>query len=129
MGEARSSGWRGGEHSAHLDFDAYRDAVLARDAERGLAFYAPDAEWIEYRHQDPPCTPNIMRGRAAIGAFLRRIATTPIRLSIDNEVIDDHRAAYTLTVIRPDGGRITENVILSHGDGYITHQLDVEAWD
>ena len=34
--------------------------------------------------------------------------------------------AYTLTVLRPDGSRIVENVILTHEDGLIAI---VEAWD
>lgn len=112
-----------------FDFTAYRAALLALDAERWVAFYAPGAEWREYRHTDPPRAPHVMRGTEQIGEFLRGIAGSDLRLSLDNEVVDSRRAAYTLTVVRPDGSRIVENVILTHEDGLIAHQIDVEAWD
>jgi len=112
-----------------FDFAAYRDAVLQLDAERWLEFYAPDAEWWEYRHANPPRAPNVMRGSDEIGQFLRGISGSGIRLALDNEVVAEPRVAYTLTVSLPDGRRIIENVILSHRDARIIHQIDVEAWD
>ena len=101
----------------------------ARDAERWAAYYAPDAEWREYRHADPPRAPHVMRGRDEIGSFVRGVAAAKIELRLDNEVVDDRRAAFTLTVTRADGGRIIENVIIEHRDGLVTRQTDVEAWD
>jgi ketosteroid isomerase-like protein len=112
-----------------FDFTGYRDAVAALDVERWLAFYAPDAEWREYRQANPPRAPHLMRGAEEIGAFLCQIAASELRLTIDNELVDARRAAYTLTVTLADGSRIIENVILAHRDGLITDQIDVEAWD
>ena len=48
---------------------------------------------------------------------------------ISNEVLDDERAAFTLTATRPDGRMIVENAILDHRDGLIVRQHEVEAWD
>jgi len=48
--------------TAAFDYDAYRAAFEAKDVARWLAFYAEDAEWVEYRHSDPPRAPNVMRG-------------------------------------------------------------------
>ena len=35
-----------------FDLDGFRAAFEARDVERGTAFYADDAEWVEYRHAE-----------------------------------------------------------------------------
>jgi ketosteroid isomerase-like protein len=112
-----------------FDFAAFRAAFEARDAARWLAFYAPDAEWLEYRASNPPRAPNVMRGRDEIGAFLRGVAASPVEITIENEVIDGRRAAFTIIVEREDGRRIVENIIIDHRDGLVVRQIDVEAWD
>ena len=114
---------------AAFDFPAFREALLARDVERWLSFYSPHAEWLEYRHADPPRSPNVMRGREQIGTFLRGVARSPITMAIENEVVDETGAAFTLTVSFDDGRRIIENVIVEHRGGLIVRQIDVEAWD
>ncbi len=40
-----------------FDFAGFRAAVEALDAERWLAFFADDAEWVEYRNTAPPSSP------------------------------------------------------------------------
>jgi len=112
-----------------FDFKGFRDAFLNRDAERWLAYYSPHVEWWEYRHNDPPSAPNVMRGLGEVGAFLHGVAASPIAMEIENEVVDDSGAAFTLTVSFDDGRRIVENVIVTHREGKVTRQIDVEAWD
>ncbi len=114
---------------ATFDFDSFRTALEARDVARWLPFYADDAEWLEYRHDSPPRSPNVMRGRAAIGRFIEEVAASRIELAVSNEVLGESRAAFTITVVRADGRRIIENVIIDHRDGRIVRQLEVEAWD
>ena len=114
---------------AAFDFDSFRAALEARDVARWLPFYADDAEWLEYRHGNPPRAPDVTRGRAAIGRYIEEIAASRIALAISNEVLGEHRAAFTITVLRADGRRIIENVIVDHRDGRIVRQLEVEAWD
>lgn len=111
-----------------FDFDAYRTAVTGRDADRWASFYADDATWTEYRQADPPRAPHVMRG-PQIPAFIRAVARQPLDLSFANEVIGDERAAYTLIVGLGGGKRIIENVIITHRDGRIVEQTEVEAWD
>ena len=110
-------------------YTAYRAAFEAKDVSRWLAFYADDAEWIEYRHTDPPRAPNIMRGRAEIGAFLERVAAAPLTLALDSEVLGPDRIAFACTVTFSDGKRIIEHVIAHVRDGLIVRHVDVEAWD
>jgi hypothetical protein len=44
-------------------FDAYQDAVEQLDTEHWMSFYADGAEWLEFRHSDPPRSPNHARER------------------------------------------------------------------
>jgi ketosteroid isomerase-like protein len=113
-----------------FDFDAYRAAFEARDVPAWLAFYADDAEWIEYRHTDPPRAPNVMRGRAEIEAFLERVAAARLTIELSDEVVGAERIAFACTVTFDDSGdRIIEHVIADLHDGRIVRHVDVEAWD
>ena len=114
---------------AAFDFDAYRSAFESKDVGRWLAFYSDDAEWIEYRHSDPPRAPNVMRGSSEIGAFLERVAAMPIDLQLSREVLGEERIAFACTVDLGDGKRIVEHVIADVRDGRIVLHVDVEAWD
>lgn len=112
-----------------FDLAGYREAALAMDARRWIAYFAEDATWTEYRPSAPPRDPHVMRGREEIGDFLREVCADDLRLEFGNEVLDERRAAYTLTCVLPDGRRIVENTILEHRDGLIVWLDEVEAWD
>ena len=109
-----------------FDFASYRAAVEGRDVERWLAFFADDAEWVEYRHK--ASSPRVLRGDE-IARYLDYVTRTDTELAISNEVLGDDRAAFTLTATRPDGRLIVENTILDVRDGLIVRQHEVEAWD
>ncbi len=112
-----------------FDLARYRAAVEAKDARRWGAFFHEDAEWLQYRHADPPARPNRLQGRAAITAFLERVAAAPISLALEAAIVADDAAAYRLWVDLGDGRRIVEHVMLELRDGRISRQIDVEAWD
>jgi ketosteroid isomerase-like protein len=112
-----------------FDFDGFRKAYEAKDASAWLGYFAEDAEWIEYRHDDPPTRPNRMQGRAAIGDFIGKVVSWPIALTIEDPVIEGDRIAFRAWVDRPDGKRIIEHVMLETREGLIQRQIDVEAWD
>jgi uncharacterized protein len=112
-----------------FDFAAYKQAFEARDVERWIAFYADDAVWFEHRPGNPPSAPNVMRGRAAIHAFLEDVARSDIELTVHDEVPGRRRAAFAVTVAFPDGRRHLEHVILELRGGRIARHVDVEAWD
>ncbi len=95
-----------------FDFTAYKAAIEARDHEAWLGFFAHDAQWVEYRPENPPRSPNVMSGTDEIRAFLDRIAPVPAELRISHEVLGARRVAYRLTVtFAADGRQIVENVI------------------
>jgi hypothetical protein len=112
-----------------FDFDGYRVAFEAKDVARWLGYYADDAEWIEYRHTDPPRAPNVMSGRAQIGAFLARVAGLPLTIELSDEVIGEERIAFACIVTLDNGDRIIEHVIAHLRDGLIARHVEVEAWD
>jgi len=105
-------------------------AFQSQDVETWVTFYAPDAEWIEYRHTNPPNAPNRMVGQPAIKAFLGRFNASNISIVITDEILGPTRAAFCVTCTLPDGVRqIIEHVIIHYSNGRITRQVDVEAWD
>jgi ketosteroid isomerase-like protein len=114
---------------APFDFAGYRAAFEAKDVARWLEYYADDAEWIEYRHTDPPRSPNVMSGREQIAAFLERVAALPLTIELSDEVIGSERIAFACVVTLANGDRIIEHVIAHLRDGLIARHVDVEAWD
>ena len=113
-----------------FDFDAFKQAFLSQDVNKWVTFYAPDAEWIEYRHTNPPSAPNRMVGQSEIKAFLSRIKASNISIAITDEILGPTRAAFCVTCTLSDGvRRIIEHVIIHYSNGRITRQVDVEAWD
>ena len=54
---------------APFDFRAFKHAFETQDLEKWIGFYAADADWIEYRHNNPPHSPNRMVGREQIRDF------------------------------------------------------------
>lgn len=113
-----------------FDFDAYKQAFVSQDVDEWITFYAPDAEWMEYRHTDPPRAPHRMVGQPDIKAFLSRVKASNVSLAITDEILGPTRAAFCVTCTLPDGvRRIIEHVIIHYSNGKITRQVDVEAWD
>jgi len=112
-----------------FDLAAYKRAFEAKDVEAWIAFYAEDAEWIEYTPDAPPRAPVVMCGRAAIRSFLERVAADPVRLSISDEVIAGDRAAWMVVCELGAGRRAIENTVVTLRDGLIVRQVEVEAWD
>lgn len=113
-----------------FDFDGYKRAFLSQDVDEWITFYARDAEWIEYRHTNPPRAPNRMVGQSDIRAFLDRVKASNIAITITDEILGPTRAAFCVTCTLSDGvRRIIEHVIIHYSNGRITRQVDVEAWD
>ena len=112
-----------------FDFAAFRVAFGGGDAEAWAAFYAEDAEWIEYRYSAPPSAPHRMEGRDRIRVVLEQVIAAGLKAEL-SEVIDaPGRAAFRVDVELPDGRRIVEHTMIWTDGGTITRQVDVEAWD
>jgi hypothetical protein len=101
----------------------------APDPGAWAAFYADDAEWIEYRYSAPPGAPHRMEGRERIRAVLEQVIAAGLRVELSDEILADGRAAFRADVELPDGRRIVEHTMIWTAGGAITRQVDVEAWD
>jgi hypothetical protein len=113
-----------------FDYSAFKRAFETQDVDAWLAFYDDHAEWIEYRHNAPPKSPNVMRGKVEISAFLKRVKASNLILELSDEVLGPTRAAFRVNCTLPGNDRrIIENVIVQFKDGRIVQQVDVEAWD
>jgi ketosteroid isomerase-like protein len=115
--------------AATFDFPAFKGAFEAKDIEAWLAFFAPDAEWWEYRPDAPPRSPITMVGTEAIRAKLTYVAGADLKQVISDEVLSEERIAFAFWVTLLDGRHYIEHVILHLADGKIARQVDVEMWD
>ena len=58
--------------SRTFDFASFKEAFERRDLARWKAFYADDAEWIEYQPGHSSREPHRMRGKQQIATLLHR---------------------------------------------------------
>lgn len=112
-----------------FDFTSFKAAFERRDLARWAAFYADDAEWIEYQPSLSSREPRRMRGKRQIGDFLRWVCRADIDVHLSDEVVGDERAAFSVRSVFPDGREVFEHVIIYTSSGLVTRQVDVEAWD
>jgi ketosteroid isomerase-like protein len=112
-----------------FDVAAYRRAVEAKDVEAWLAFYADDAEWLEYQPGRPPANPRRYAGRDEIRAYLEYIRGEPEPLVVSDALTDGDRAWFALWMDLGEGRRFVEHCLLQLRDGLIVRHVDVEAWD
>ena len=112
-----------------FDFAAFRAAFGGDDPGAWAAFYAEDAEWVEYRYSAPPSAPHRMEGRERIRVVLEQVVTAGFKAELSDEILVPGRAAFRVDVELPDGRRVVEHSMIWTGGGSITRQVDVEAWD
>jgi ketosteroid isomerase-like protein len=94
------------ERTSGFDFPAFKDAFERKDAKRWAGFYAEDAEWIEYKPSALPSAPVRMVGRERIAKLLASLEESNIEISDFDEVLGRERAAFSVDVTLPDGGRV-----------------------
>jgi ketosteroid isomerase-like protein len=112
-----------------FDLAAFKRAVEAKDVDAWLAFYADDAEWLEYQPDRAVADPRRYAGRQEIRAYLEYIAGEPEPLEVSDELADGGRAAFAIWMTMKDGRRFGEHCILTLRDGLIVRHVDVEVWD
>jgi len=112
-----------------FDIAAYKRAVEAKDVEAWLAFYADDAEWLEYQPTRPLSSPRRHVGSAEIRAYLEFIAGEPEPLVVSDELASGDRAAFAIWMTFADGRAFGEHCIVTLRDGLIVRHVDIELWD
>jgi hypothetical protein len=112
-----------------LDFEILRRAIEGRDAEALVGLYADDAEVITVNRNSTPSSPNVLRGKEAIGSHLRDVCEREMTHRVENEVLGEGRVAFQEACEYPDGVRVLGAETLEVRDGKIVRQVSVEAWD
>ena len=111
-----------------FDLDRYRAACEARSTGDWLAFYAPDAEWIEYR-QSPLVLVSRVVGRSALAESLTELGRWPDLLALEEPEVDQDRIRFQ-AVSRPKGGRrMVDHVMLTIAGNQIRRQVSVVTFD
>ena len=111
-----------------FDIAAFKEAFEAVDTEAILGFYADDLEHVEIDAEAPPRSPRVS-GKDALGQAFAGIAQAGIKLSLDNALSSEERAAGTITCEFPGGGKLMSNTIFDIKGGKIVRQLDIQVTD
>ena len=112
-----------------FDFNGLRRAIEERDASKQLGFYADDAEVHLVDRDHPPGAARILRGGGEIRAWLEDVCARDMTHRVSNELVDDGRAAYTVSCRYPDGTKVLCAAMVDLADGRIVHQLGIQVWD
>lgn len=114
---------------------AFDLATFKRAVESGwdigalLPLYDEGAEYVTVDKNNPPSSPRVLKGGAAIGEYVKEAASHGVVSRIAQSVVSGDRAALTFHCRYPDGTRIVCNSMLELSDGRIIRQTDVQAWD
>ncbi|MBJ7332688.1 MAG: nuclear transport factor 2 family protein [Solirubrobacteraceae bacterium] len=112
-----------------FDLDRLTRAIESRDAETQLAAYADDAVVENVDAEHPPSNPVIVRGREAIGALLRDVASRDMQHEVSDAFVSGDRAALRVDCRYPEGARVVCLATLELRDGRIIRQRQVQSWD
>jgi hypothetical protein len=88
--------------AGRFDYAAFKSAFETRNIETWLSLFDENAEWIEYRHDAPSASPNRMRGKSEIGAFLARVKSRILRDLHPRGWTQDHRKRHRSPEARQD---------------------------
>ena len=113
-----------------FDLDAFTRAVESGwDIGALLPLYHEDAEYVTVDKKNPPSSPSVLRGRVAIGEYLKQAASHGVISHVELPVVSDERAAVAFNCRYPNGTRVLCHSTLELEDGLIVRQTDVQAWD
>jgi ketosteroid isomerase-like protein len=111
-----------------FDLDLLKHSFESWDLETLLDLYDDDVEQIEMDEVTPPATPR-RRTKDELRQIFENGCRAGVKISLDNPVAGDERAACTFTCAFDDGRRVVANSILDIRDGRIVRQFDVQARD
>ena len=112
-----------------FDIDTLRRAIEERDAEAQLALYAEDAEVTLVDRVAQPSAPRILRGRDEIRTWIEDVCGRDMTHRVKDVVQDDDGVAFTEACAYPDGTRVLCATVLQTGEGRVTRQVGIQAWD
>ena len=114
---------------SEFDVEGFLEAMRNKDADAWSDYYAPDAEWLEYRHHNPPHDPRRRDGNVRIHDFLREICADDRHLHVEDLLSGEDSVWFRRMIRLADGRMVIEHVHLRVAGGRITREIDVESWD
>src|SRR4051812_1573918 len=112
------------------DLSTLAAAIEARDAGGQLAAYAPGATITIVDALHGPSAPLVLGDRDAIDVHLRDVCARDMTHDVVALVSGDGAAAFHVACRYADGTRVLCSALVElDGDGRITRQTIVQAWD
>lgn len=112
-----------------FDLEQFTRAIEERDASAQLAMYAPEATVTLADRVSQPGTPRVLSGHDEIQAWVEDVCGRDMTHAVGHAVQDERGAAFTEACRYPDGTNVLCATVLELGDGLITRQVGVQAWD
>jgi hypothetical protein len=115
--------------TAPFDIAGLLEAMRDRDADRWSDFFASDAQWLVYRHHNPPADPVRLDGNVAVHSYLREVCESDEHLHVEDVVVGETSVWMRRMVRLATGRMVIEHVHLRVERGLITREIDVASWD
>jgi ketosteroid isomerase-like protein len=115
--------------STAFDLAGFTRATEGRDAATLLGMYAEDAEVTVLDRNHPPRSPQVLRGKDAIGPWLEDTYSRDMTHKVVDPVVGEDRVALTTRCHYPDGTDVVCTATADLSDGLITRQNVIQVWD
>jgi ketosteroid isomerase-like protein len=112
-----------------FEVDAFKRAYERWDIETLLGLYADDVELVQIDRDNPPSSPRVRHGKDVVRGMFEHCAAVGVKVTVDNTVAGEDRAAATVTCEFPGGRKVVANSILELVGGRIVRERDVQAGD
>jgi ketosteroid isomerase-like protein len=112
-----------------FDGDLYKRAYEAWDIPALLGLYDDGIELTTVSGDNPPSSPRVQRGKEVFEGMFEHCKSAGVKATIENLVVNNDRAAATVTCEFPGGRKVVANSILELRDGVIVREHDVASGD
>jgi ketosteroid isomerase-like protein len=112
-----------------FDVTAFVAAIEGRDAEGQVAAFSDDAELTVIDHEHPPSNPLVLRGSEALRAHFTDVCGRDMTHEVTTATATDDRLTVEVACRYADGTRVACLSVSRLGDGRITSQRGLQAWD
>jgi hypothetical protein len=115
--------------AAPFDIAGFLEAMRDRDADAWSDFFASDAQWLVYRHRNPPADPTRLDGNVAVHQHLCEVCASDAHLHVEDVVVGESSVWFRRMVRLSTGRMVIEHVHLRIDAGLIIREIDVASWD
>lgn len=112
-----------------FDLAGFSRATEERDAQFVLGLYADDAEVRVIDRNNPPRSPQVLKGKPEIRNWIEDLFSRDMTHKIVNPVVGTDRIALTEECRYPDGTNVLCSCTADVHDGLISKQSVVQVWD